>query len=95
MILINIMVIEKLNLVDAAKEKGKYASKRLNEMKENYEIVGDIRGPGLFIGIDIVRNKDTREPAPNIATEIIGKSEEKSVLFGQDILLYMAEHLQE
>lgn len=83
--LINIMVIEKLNLIDTAREKGKYASKRLNEIKDNYEIVGDIRGPGLFIGIDIVRDKDDREPAPDIATEIIEKSKEKGVLFGQDM----------
>jgi len=35
--------------------------KRLEEMKERYEIVGDVRGKGLFIGVEIVKSKRTKE----------------------------------
>jgi 4-aminobutyrate aminotransferase len=45
------------------KEKNKMMMKRLNEMKENYEIVGDVRGLGMMLGIELVKNKDTKEYA--------------------------------
>lgn len=43
--------------------KGKYAMKRLNEMKEDYEIVGDVRGVGLMIGAELVKSRKTKEYA--------------------------------
>ncbi|HUC39138.1 MAG TPA: aminotransferase class III-fold pyridoxal phosphate-dependent enzyme [Candidatus Acidoferrum sp.] len=45
------------------KEKGRYVMKRLNRMKENYEIVGDVRGIGLMIGVELVKSKKTKAPA--------------------------------
>jgi 4-aminobutyrate aminotransferase len=45
------------------KEKGAVIVKRLNEMKERYEIVGDVRGIGLMIGVELVKNKKTKEYA--------------------------------
>ena len=48
-------------LVENARRLGKKAVKRLLEMKEKYEIVGDVRGMGLFIGVEIVRSKKTKE----------------------------------
>ncbi|MGD0729527.1 MAG: aminotransferase class III-fold pyridoxal phosphate-dependent enzyme [Candidatus Micrarchaeaceae archaeon] len=43
------------------KKNGNAAIKRLNEMKEKYEIIGDVRGIGLMIGVEIVKNKRTKE----------------------------------
>ena len=37
--------------------------KRLNQMKEKYEIIGDVRGIGLMIGVELVTNQKTKEPA--------------------------------
>lgn len=45
-----------------AKVLGVHAMKRLNELKEKYEIIGDVRGKGLMIGVEIVKSKKTREP---------------------------------
>ena len=36
--------------------------KQLNKMKEQHQIIGDVRGKGLLLAIDLVKNKDTREP---------------------------------
>ena len=44
-------------------KKGAYAMKRLNEMKEKYEIIGDVRGLGLMIGVEFVKSKKTKKPA--------------------------------
>ncbi len=45
------------------KERGAYIMKRLGEMKDKYEIVGDYRGIGLFIGMELVKDRKTKEPA--------------------------------
>ncbi len=68
--LINIHVIQKLNLPRRAEEMGKYVRKRLEELQEKYEVIGDIRGPGLFIGVELVKDRKTKEPA-NKVTELL------------------------
>ena len=45
------------------KKKGGLIMKRLNEMKEGYEIIGDVRGIGMMIGVELVKNRKTKEPA--------------------------------
>jgi 4-aminobutyrate aminotransferase len=54
-------VINSEKLVENAVKMGRVAMKRLEEMKEDYEIVGDVRGKGLFIGVEIVKSKKTKE----------------------------------
>ena len=54
-------VISSEKLMENAVKMGSVAMKRLEEMKEDYEIVGDVRGKGLFIGVEIVKSKKTKE----------------------------------
>jgi 4-aminobutyrate aminotransferase len=54
-------VISSEKLVENAVKMGRVAMKRLDEMKEDYEIVGDVRGRGLFIGVEIVKSKKSKE----------------------------------
>ena len=54
-------VINSERLVENAVKMGRVAMKRLEEMKEDYEIVGDVRGKGLFIGVEIVKTKKMKE----------------------------------
>ncbi|MEM0200993.1 MAG: aminotransferase class III-fold pyridoxal phosphate-dependent enzyme [Candidatus Micrarchaeaceae archaeon] len=53
------------------KEASNYTLKRLNEMKEKYELIGDVRGMGLMIGIELVKDKKTKEPAIKERNKII------------------------
>jgi len=64
-------VIRTEHLMENAKKMGARAMKRLLEMKEMYEVVGDVRGLGLFIGVEIVRNKRTKERGEKESKEII------------------------
>ncbi|HEX7393192.1 MAG TPA: aspartate aminotransferase family protein [Thermoplasmata archaeon] len=50
------------DLMTRSKVLGEHAMKRLNELKEMYEIIGDVRGKGLMIGVEIVKSKKTKEP---------------------------------
>ena len=58
-----IEVVEQESLVERARVLGLRAMSRLQEMADKYEVIGDIRGPGLFIGIDLVEDRDTKKPA--------------------------------
>jgi 4-aminobutyrate aminotransferase len=64
-------VIKSEHLMENAKWIGGKAKKRLLEMKEKYEIIGDVRGMGLFIGVEIVKDKRSKARGESEANEII------------------------
>ena len=81
--LANIEIIERYDLLGNAERMGAYFKAGLEDLKERYEIVGDVRGLGLLLGIEIVRSKDTREPAPELLQEIFARCLERGlILFG-------------
>jgi len=55
-------VIEKEQLLDKALRLGEYFIKALSEIKDKHEIVGDVRGKGLMIGVELVKDRRTKEP---------------------------------
>lgn len=56
-------VIEKENLVERARALGAQATARFRQLAERYDVIGDVRGPGLFIGVDFVEDRQTKAPA--------------------------------
>ncbi|NHJ26168.1 MAG: aminotransferase class III-fold pyridoxal phosphate-dependent enzyme [Candidatus Lokiarchaeota archaeon] len=67
----SVNIIKEENLIENAKKMGKVALKQLNEFKEDIEIVGDVRGQGLMIGIELVKDKKTKEPAKKETQEVV------------------------
>ena len=57
------LVKNKSSLEAAIKRNNKIILKRLERMKEEYELVGDVRGLGMMMAIELVRSKKTKEPA--------------------------------
>ena len=49
--------------MERARELGEEATHRFRIMAERYNVIGDVRGPGLFIGVDYVVDRRTKEPA--------------------------------
>jgi taurine--2-oxoglutarate transaminase len=49
-------------IVKNAAEMGKILGKRLNELKEKHKAIGEVRGKGLFWGVELVKDRDTKEP---------------------------------
>jgi len=72
-------VIREERLLENATVQGAYIMKRLEELKQQTEIVGDVRGKGLMIGMEIVENKETKNPAPKKAAEIMIRSWKRGV----------------
>jgi 4-aminobutyrate aminotransferase len=64
-------VIKTEKLMENAKRLGAKAKKRLLEMKAKYEIVGDVRGMGLMLGVEIVKDKKTKARGDEEAHKII------------------------
>ena len=46
-------------------------------------LIGNIRGPGLFVSVELVKDRITKEPAPKAAIEVYKRGLEKGVLFGE------------
>ena len=54
--------IEKESLIDRAREMGTYLRRSLEALQQKYEAIGDIRGQGLLIGVDLVKDRESRAP---------------------------------
>lgn len=76
----SIQIIKDENLIENASKIGTLALKQLIEFKEDIEIVGDVRGQGLMIGVEIVKNKETKEPAKKATQDIIQESFKKGLI---------------
>jgi len=64
-------IIKEESLLENAAKQGNYIMKRLKNLKDKCEIVGDVRGKGLMIGTEIVEDKDTKKTAGEKAREIM------------------------
>lgn len=73
-------VIEQENLLDHVKKVAPVLRGRLEQMKEKYRIVGDVRGPGLFLGMELVRDRETKEPATDEAVAIFRQGLDRGIL---------------
>jgi hypothetical protein len=56
----------------------------LKPLMGEFEIVGDVRGSGLFLGVELVRDRHTLEPAPDEATFVVDRMRQRGVLAGTD-----------
>ncbi|ACJ15969.1 aminotransferase [Thermococcus onnurineus NA1] len=68
--------IEEKDLLRRAKKLGKYTKKRLEKMKEEHELIGDVRGLGLMLGVDLVKDRDTKERAYEEARKVVWRAYE-------------------
>uniref|UniRef100_A0ABK0LK74 Ethanolamine-phosphate phospho-lyase n=1 Tax=Rattus norvegicus TaxID=10116 RepID=A0ABK0LK74_RAT len=77
-------VIEKENLQGNAVRVGKHLIELLKEQKAKHPLIGDIRGIGLFIGIDLVKDHEERTPATAEAQHVIYEMKGKGILLSAD-----------
>ncbi len=80
--LANIDFIQKENLCAQAREKGAYLVEKLTLLQKQFPLIGDVRGKGLMVGIELVRDADLT-PAAAEAEAITAACLQKGVLVGQ------------
>jgi 4-aminobutyrate aminotransferase len=66
-----LQVIEEEGLVEHAKKLGEYTVNRLREMAQRHPLVGDIRGLGLILGVELLKDRATLAPASDEAERIM------------------------
>ena len=76
-----IKVIEEENVLEQATETGNYIMDALAEIQTRHASMGDVRGRGLMIGIEFVKDRGTKEPAVDLRNHIIQYAFENGVLF--------------
>ncbi len=75
-------VIENENLQQNALDVGQHLIDGLTQLAARHESIGDIRGIGLFLAVDLVSDRDTREPATDLASKIVNGLRDRGVLTG-------------
>jgi 4-aminobutyrate aminotransferase len=73
--------IEKHDLVRHARELGRHSLERLQVMKDRHPLIGDVRGLGLFLGVELVKDRQTRERANDEAEAVMYAALSKGVSF--------------
>jgi 4-aminobutyrate aminotransferase-like enzyme len=74
-------VLREEGLVERSARLGEHASARLEEKLG--AVVGDVRGRGLFLGIEVVRERSSKEPDPDLARSLVATLRERGILVGR------------
>ncbi|MGC2829159.1 MAG: aminotransferase class III-fold pyridoxal phosphate-dependent enzyme [Candidatus Acidiferrum sp.] len=77
-------VLEEEHLQENALQVGRYLIAKLNSLQEKYALIGDVRGSGLFLGLDLVLDRESREPAPQQASYVVNRLRDHGILTGTD-----------
>lgn len=75
--------VEKNQLVEKAAEQGAYLLSRLQKLADELPLIGDARGLGMLLGLEFVKNKQTKEPfalSEGVGAKVIAKAFEKGLL---------------
>lgn len=77
-------VMERENLQENALKVGKHLMTELRKLAKRRKIIGDVRGVGLFAGIELVRDRTKRIPATAEAKHVVGRMKDRKVLISSD-----------
>lgn len=77
-------VIEAEKLQSQARQVGTYLLAELEKLKASHALIGDVRGLGLFLGIELVRDRETLEPAAEQASALVNRLKERGILLSTD-----------
>src|SRR6267378_3527990 len=76
-------LIEEDKLMDNADVVGRYFRNKLEELQEKHEVIGEVRGMGLMQGIELVRDRNTKEPAPVETNQVMEECRRRGLLIGK------------
>jgi alanine-glyoxylate transaminase/(R)-3-amino-2-methylpropionate-pyruvate transaminase len=76
-------IIDDEHVQQRAHEIGGYLKERLLDLQRRHPLIGDVRGRGLLLGVELVRNRDTKEPAAEEAKNVHESAKDRGLLFGR------------
>src|SRR5712692_1768588 len=78
-----IEVIEEERLLENAETMGRHFRGRLEELQQKYPVIGDVRGKGLMQALELVKDRATKEPAPEATAQLLECARENGLLIGK------------
>ena len=86
-------ILENEGLCQNAFETGSWLKQKLKEQKNSSRLIGDVRGEGFFLGIELVLDPETRDPAPHHAKYLVERLKSRNILLsvegpGQNVLKF-------
>jgi 4-aminobutyrate aminotransferase-like enzyme len=78
-----IKVIEEDDLRSNARVVGDYFHQELLKLKEKHACIGDVRGMGLMQGLELVKDRKTKEPAPDLVLRVFEETKRRGLLIGK------------
>jgi 4-aminobutyrate aminotransferase len=81
--LANLNYIATNNLRENARVVGSYLKGRLLELAERHPMIGDVRGIGLMVAVELVTDRTTKEPAPDLALRVLDATKERGLIVGK------------
>lgn len=76
-------VIDRENIQQNAKAVGGHLQHRLLELQQRHALIGEVRGLGLMLGVELVRDRKTKEPASTETADVLEKAKERGLLLGK------------
>ena len=76
-------VIEKDGLQEKSRVNGARFKKGLQELATRHHLIGDVRGMGLMMGVELVRDRETKEPAKSETAQVLEELRQRDVLIGK------------
>ncbi|MFX0113951.1 MAG: aspartate aminotransferase family protein [Candidatus Hodarchaeota archaeon] len=84
--LVYLHYVERANLLENTRKMGEYLTAGLKKIQNTSDIgnyIGDIRCPGLFIGVELVEDRDTKKPANGLMMDTVEAANERGIIFGE------------
>jgi 4-aminobutyrate aminotransferase-like enzyme len=78
-----IEVIEEEKLLENADTVGTYFRGKLEQLQEKYPLIGDVRGKGLMQALELVKDRRTKEPAPEATAQLLERTRDNGLLVGK------------
>ncbi len=78
-----IEVIEEEKLLENSHTVGTYLRGKLDALKEKYPVIGDVRGMGLMQALELVKDRETKEPAPEATVQLMERARDNGLLIGK------------
>ena len=78
-----IEIIEEEKLLENAHTVGNYFRGKLEELKAKYPVIGDVRGMGLMQALELVKDRETKEPAPGATVQLMERARDHGLLVGK------------
>jgi alanine-glyoxylate transaminase/(R)-3-amino-2-methylpropionate-pyruvate transaminase len=76
-------VIDRENIQESSRIVGTHLKNRLLELQDRQPLIGEVRGMGLMLGVELVKNRETKEPASSETLELMERCKNRGLIIGK------------